>query len=137
MRWPSARLRTSASPLTRNSSGITYHGPIEDAAVLDGAPEPRLLLGPDLEVVLEHDRLAVEMEVRVGRIGVEQIEQPIDQRHEPEAELLVGQIPLAIPVRVRNDVNVDHLPFDRAGGEAGDEEALQQDERRHDRHQRR
>ena len=75
---------------------------------LDGAPEPRLLLGPDLEVVLEHDGLAVEVEVPVGRIGIEQIQQAIDQRHEPEAELLVGQIPLAIPVRVRNDVDVEH-----------------------------
>ena len=70
--------------------------------------QPRLLLGPDLEVVLEHDRLAVEMEVFVGRIGVEQIEQPIDERDEPEPELLVGQVPLPIPMRVRNDVDVEH-----------------------------
>ena len=90
---------------------MTYHGPIRMRPCLDGAPQPRLLLGPDLEVVLEHDRLAVEVKVLVRRIGIEQIEQPIDQRDEPEAELLVGQIPLAIPMRVRNDVDVEHLSW--------------------------
>jgi hypothetical protein len=44
--------------------------------------QPRFLLRPDLEVVLEHDRLAVEMKVLVARIVVEQIEQPIDERDE-------------------------------------------------------
>ena len=33
-------------------------------------------------------------------------EQPIDERDEPEAELLVGQIPFAIPMRVRDDVDI-------------------------------
>ena len=69
MRWPSARLRTSDSPLTRNSSGMTYHGPIRMRPSSISAPEPRLLFGPDLEVVLEHDGLAVEMEVLVSRIA--------------------------------------------------------------------
>ena len=89
---------------------VRHHVPRadQDAAVLDRLPQPRLLLGPDLEVVLEHDRLAVEMEVLVAGIGVEQIEQPIDERHEPEPELLVGQVPLAVPVRVRDDVDVQH-----------------------------
>jgi hypothetical protein len=46
------------------------------------------------------------MEMLVVGIGIEQIEQPIDERDEPEPELLVCQIPLAIPVGVRDDVNI-------------------------------
>ena len=72
----------------------------EDAAIFNRLPQPRLLLRPDLEIVLEDDRLAVEMEVLVAGIGVEQIEQPIDERHEPEPELFVGEVPLAVPVGV-------------------------------------
>ena len=81
----------------------------QDAAVLDRLAQPRFLLRPDLEVVLEHDGLAVEMEMLVVGIGVEQIEQPIDERDEPEPELLVRQIPFAIPVRVRDDMDGQHI----------------------------
>jgi hypothetical protein len=103
---------------------------------LNRLAQPRLLLRTDLEIVLEDDRLAVEVKVLVVRIGVEQIEQPIDERDEPEAELLVREVPLAIPMRVRNDVNVQHLSLDRSGREAGDEVALEEDEDGDDRHQR-
>ena len=68
----------------------------------------------------------------VGRIGVEQIEQPIDQRHEPEAELLVGQIPLAIPVRVRNDVDVEHAePMSRKARTSACQRGLKARRRQH------
>src|SRR4030095_7733920 len=78
----------------------------QDAPSLDGATDPVFLLGPNLEVILEHDRLPIEMKVGVRRVGVEQVEQPIDESDEPQAELLVGEITLAIPMRVRNDVAV-------------------------------
>ncbi len=84
-------------------------GADQDAAVLDRLAQPRFLFRPDLEVVLEHDGLAVEMEMLVVGIGIEQIEQPIDERDEPEPELLVRQIPLAIPVGVGDDVDVQHM----------------------------
>src|SRR6185369_11609408 len=81
----------------------------ENAALFNRLPQPRLLLRPDLEVVLEDDGLAVEMEILVVGIGIEQIEQPIDERDEPEAELFVREVPLTIPMRVRHDVNIEHL----------------------------
>ena len=83
-------------------------GTDQDPAGLNGRAQPRLLLGTDLEVVLEHDRLSIEMEVFVLRVGVEQIQKAIDERHEAQPELLVGQIPLAIPMRMRDDVDVEH-----------------------------
>jgi hypothetical protein len=80
----------------------------QDASCFNRLAQPRFLLRPDLEVILEHDRLSVEMEVFVGRILVQQIEQAIDECDEAEPELLVGQVPLPIPVCVRNDVNIQH-----------------------------
>ena len=90
---------------------VGHHVPRADqnAAGFDRLAQPRLLFRPDLEVVLDHDGLAVEMEILVVGISVEQIEQPIDERHEPEPELLVRQIPFAVPVGVRNDVDVQHM----------------------------
>src|SRR5207237_5458226 len=79
-----------------------------DAATRNRRAQARLLLRTELQVVLEDDRLPVEIKVFVGRLLVEQIEQPIDERDEPQPELLVGEIPLAIPVRVRHDVDVEH-----------------------------
>ena len=46
------------------------------------------------------------MEVFEIGLRLHQIEQPIDQPDQPQPELLVGEVPLAIPVRVRNDVDV-------------------------------
>src|SRR2546421_12064927 len=39
--------------------------------------------GPDLEVVLERDRVPVEHEMLVFALGVEQIDQLIEQSYEP------------------------------------------------------
>ena len=36
----------------------------QNAAVFDQPPQPRLVVRPQLEIVLEHDRLAVQMKVR-------------------------------------------------------------------------
>ena len=82
--------------------------PDQDAARRDRRAKARFLLWPDLEVVLEHDRLAVEVEVFVSRLVVEQIEQAIDERDQAKPELFAREIPLAIPMRVRDDVDVEH-----------------------------
>ena len=68
-----------------------------------------------------------------------EIEQTIDEGNEPETKLLVRQIPFAIPVRVRDDVDVEHAAcssFDRPGRQARDEEALKQHEGGNHRHER-
>ncbi len=36
-------------------------------------------------------------------IALQQIQQTVQQVHQPVAELLVGPVPLAVPVRVRNE----------------------------------
>ena len=64
-------------------------------------------LGADGEVVLEDDRLSVE-EKALAR-GRRIVEQLVDERDEPLPEALRGVIPLAIPVRVRDDVDVEQL----------------------------
>ncbi len=69
MAWPTRRFRTSDSPLTRNSSGSTYHGPRDRRPAWTRL---RIRLGIfriDLTVVAGEDRLAVEQEVRERRIA--------------------------------------------------------------------
>ena len=66
-------------------------------------PQPSLVLRPHLDVVLEHDRLPVERERREGRVALERVEHAVDDRAEPQPEELEGQVPLAVPVRVRDD----------------------------------
>jgi hypothetical protein len=80
----------------------------QDPPRSDCRAKARLLLRADFEVILEHDGLAVEMKMLERRIAVEQIEQAVDERDQPQPELLVRQIPFAIPVSVRDDVDVDH-----------------------------
>ena len=80
-----------------------------DAPRLDEAAEVRLALGPDLEVILEDDGLAVEHEEPVVRIGVHQRDQPVDEPDQLPAELLERPVPLAVPVSVRDDVNLARL----------------------------
>ena len=67
------------------------------------ARQLRRTLGANVEIVLEHDPLAVEEEalVRSGRVG----EQLVDQRDEPLAEADERLIPLAIPVGVSDNVS--------------------------------
>ncbi len=58
-----------------------------------------------LEIVLEHDRLAVEHEAEAG-IGVDEVEHRVDRVDEPAAELLERPVPLAVPVEVRDEQDV-------------------------------
>ena len=67
-------------------------------------------LRPDFEVVLQHDALTIEMEDE-GRIRGHAIEHAVDEIDQSRAILLERQIPLAIPVGVRNDVDVGRHPL--------------------------
>src|SRR5712691_300170 len=82
----------------------------EDVARADDEPagrqqraQSRFLLRPQLEVVLQHDRLAVERERAEAVVPFECCEHLVDERRELEAEVLERQVPLPIPVRVRDD----------------------------------
>jgi len=60
---------------------------------------------PDLQVVVEHDGLAVEVEVGEARVTLQQREQPVHEANEPHPEVLERLIPLPVPVGVRDDVH--------------------------------
>ena len=66
-------------------------------------PQPRLVLRPNVDVVLEHDRLAVERERRERGVALERVEDTVDDRAEPQPEDLERDVPLAIPVGVGDD----------------------------------
>ncbi len=66
-------------------------------------PQPRLGFGPDLEVVVDDGHLAVQHEVRVAGVGLEQGEERVEHVHQIEPEVLVGLVPFPVPVRVRDD----------------------------------
>ncbi len=87
-----------------------------DAAAAQVARQPLALVGPHFQVVVEDDRLAVEVEILIGRFGVKDIEQAVDGLDELEAETLEGQVPLAVPVGVRDDPALVSGARRRAGG---------------------
>ena len=66
-------------------------------------PQPLLVLGTDLEVVVDDGHLAVEEEVAVGAVALELVEQAVDQRDQLQAEGLERLVPLAVPVGVGDD----------------------------------
>ena len=80
-----------------------YHGPADDTPGRGEAAKRRLRLRSHREVVVDHGHLPVEQEVRVGRVGIEAGEQVVEQVDEPQPERLERRVPLAVPVRVRND----------------------------------
>src|SRR6185437_12500604 len=59
----------------------------------------------------EHDRLPVERERRERGVAFERVQDAVDDRAETKPEDLEGEVPLAIPVRVRDDeiTKVRHL----------------------------
>jgi hypothetical protein len=69
----------------------------------DQRPQPRLVLGSDREVVLEHDRLPVERERREGGVALERVEHLVDDAAEHQPKVLEGAIPLAVPVGMGHD----------------------------------
>src|SRR5437899_6390610 len=74
-----------------------------EASCIEQPSQPCLVLRPHLEVVLEHDRLPVERERRKRRVTFERVEDAVDDHAEAQPELLERQVPLTIPVRVRDD----------------------------------
>ena len=58
---------------------MSYHGPTRMRPSGNERTQPRLLLRPELEIILQHDGLAIEMEILELGLLLQQIEQPIDQ----------------------------------------------------------
>ena len=82
--------------------GKDVPGPGFDRAVLQRRREIARALGTNLEVVVEHHRLSVQQKRRPRGVAVEEL---IDQGDEPLSEPSGREVPLAIPVRVREDVD--------------------------------
>ena len=102
-RCPVCRLRTMVSPDTRNSSIRMYQGPTVIRPAAARAPQPGLVLGADLQVVVDDRQLAVEQEVAVGAVALHQVEQVVDQADQLQAEGLERLVPLPVPVGVGDD----------------------------------
>ncbi len=88
-----------------------------------GGGEPsqgRFHLRSHLEVVVEDRGLPVEQEPRVRHVGLEHRQQRVEQLHEAHAERLERRVPLAVPVRVRDDRDGDAVGcHERASSEPG------------------
>ena len=78
--------------------------PDRQPTLLDERAQPLLVLGPDLEVVVDGLQLAVEREDE-PLVRLHQLEHVVDQPHELQAEALERQVPLAVPVRVGDQVD--------------------------------
>ena len=89
-------------------------GPDQEAAGGDVSDDLPPALGADREVVVEDDRLAVEREVTEVGVALEHAQKEIHQVDQLDAHRLKGEIPLPVPVGVRDDVNGDH-PTSRPG----------------------
>jgi hypothetical protein len=83
--------------------GDDVPGPGGQAAFAHVALDQRATVGAHLEVVLDQDGVAVEHEVAVLRIASEDVEEQIEEADEARAVALVGEVPLAIPVRVGDE----------------------------------
>jgi hypothetical protein len=71
--------------------------------------QARLGLGPHRQVVVHHRHLAVEHEVGVGGITLQLGQQSVEEVDEAQPERLERGVPLAVPVRVGDDVDAsDH-----------------------------
>ncbi|HEY2436744.1 MAG TPA: hypothetical protein VGH93_06150 [Solirubrobacteraceae bacterium] len=90
-------------PADEELIGLHVHRADLDPACGEQGPEPRLLLRPQLEVVLKHNGLPIEREGAKRRITFEHIEQVIDNPGQPQPEPLEWPIPLAVPMRVGHD----------------------------------
>ncbi len=78
-------------------------GPGEQPPVAHEALDVGAALRADLEVVVERHGLAVEDEVAVVGVAVEEVEEGVHHADEAGAEGLEGEVPLAVPVGVGDD----------------------------------
>ncbi len=66
-------------------------------------------VGPHFEVILEHDRLTVEVKTWKGS-AFEKRQHLVRHREQPRTHPLKRLIPLAIPVRVNDEIKMLHEP---------------------------
>jgi len=69
---------------------------------LHQAPNAFLCFGPDFEVVVHRRELAVEREPQ-SLVTLERVEYLVDDVDQRDSERLERSVPLAVPVRVRDE----------------------------------
>ena len=74
-----------------------------DFARANQVAQPRLGPRAHLEIVVEHDRLPVEVK-RWNGSSLDQRNHPIRHRDQPRAHLLKRLIPLAVPMRMNDEI---------------------------------
>lgn len=57
-----------------------------------------------LQIIFKDNGLTIEHEMLDGRVLFQRLQKPIHQVDEIKAELLEGQVPLMVPMGVRDDV---------------------------------
>ena len=100
--------------------GEDVPGPDLKPTVAHEARDPRALFGPDAQIVLEQDGLAIEKEAAKIGSGVEPVQQVVDGGDQAGDECGAREIPLPVPVGVRDEMD----------GEPGHRIASQYSERR-------
>ncbi len=104
-----AESQISHQGLAADQEHVGHHVPGPDQKpALDDAAAQRSLPGPaGSRDSPEHDGLTVEMEVRELLLAVHPVENAIDEIDETQSILLAGQVPLAVPVGVGDDMDLD------------------------------
>lgn len=102
--------------LAAHQEAVGEHVPRPDLdfAGANQIAQPRLGARAHLEVVVEHDRLSVEVKRR-DCAALDQRNHAINHRDQPRAHLLKRLIPFAIPMRVNNEVELIHNATAQAG----------------------
>jgi len=75
-------------------------GADQQASVLDMRANGRRSFWTHQQIVVKYGRLPIKHEILIIRVCIEQGEQIVNQVNEFQSELLKGEIPLPIPVRV-------------------------------------
>ena len=86
-------------------------GPRLESPVSQRGAEDRGAVGAHRQIVFDDDRLTVEQKGFPARDAVEQL---VDERHESLPEAFRRLVPFAVPVRVRDDVDVERHSDGRA-----------------------
>ena len=79
-------------------------GPDLQPPAPDEGRERRGLRRPRTQVVLDEDRLAIEVEVGEGVIALEPRDEVVKHADQAHAERRLGEVPLPVPVRMWNEV---------------------------------
>ena len=79
-------------------------GADQDAAFANVFAQNGFILRAHLKVIIQYDRLTIEHEMFVLAVVLKDGEHPIDQMDKLQTEQLKWEIPLTVPVGVRNHV---------------------------------